>query len=414
MNRIKTYINTGLLLLITVIVISFSFDVYGQENNQEEEECRLTREENIALVGADELSGNDDFAGARKTLLDYLATNPVCVTETFYRFLAQVWYFDKSLEESVRIKESIKVIEKGYAEYPENEKILLMYTNLLTEGEYFAKAAPLWETAYETIMKKDITYLKNAATCYYQAKKPEDAKRIYLRLIELYEKPDRNLYNSVILICEEQGKMEEAEGFLIKALDVFPADAAYWQLLGNYRLEKEDYSGAGGAFEINSYIKPPETVKEGRLLIDLYRALNVPLRVAKKMKQALENEKNPKDEDHLLVVSSYTQAMRIDEAIAYLDKIIAKEHSAKLMLEKAKTLYDARRYKQAVPAFDDVIAADPKLSEAYFWKGWSAVELKDWITAREAFRKALADKTYRDSAKNAIDVLDNLDEAREN
>lgn len=403
----------GLLLLIAVILLSFSFVVYGQEDNKEEEEgCRLSREENMAEVASMELMNEEDFAGARKPLLDHLATGPECITETFYLMLSQAWYFDETTEEAKRVKEAIKVIEKGYAVYPESEKIVLLYAGFLSEAEDFAKAAPLWEKTYDIVMKKDLKYLKNAAGCYYQSQKLEDAKRVYKRLIKLSEKPDKDFYNAIILISQEQGRMEEAEGYVMEALDIFPTETQYWKLLGNFRLDKEDYTGAGAALEIDSDIEPPETLKKGKFLVDMYRALNVPLRVAREMNRLLKNEKNPKDEDYIMIASAYAQAMKTDEAVAYLDKILAKEHSTKLMMNKAQILYQARRYKQAIIAYDEVIDADPKIGEAYFWKGWSAVELKDWLTAKEAFRNALEDKKFREGAKNAIDVLENLDEAR--
>ena len=289
---------------------------------------------------------------------------------------------------------------------------MLLYAGFLSEAEDFAKAAPMWEKTYEIVMKKDLKYLKNAAGCYYQAQKMEEAKRVYKRLIKLSEKPDKDLYNAIILIAQEQGKMEEAEGYVMEALDLFPTEGKYWKLLGNFRLDKEDYPGAGAALEIDSDIEPPNTLKEGKFLVDMYRALNVPRRVAGRMEQLLKTEKNPKDEDYIMIATAYAQAMKTDEAVAYLDKILAKESSTELMMNKAQILYQARRYKQAIKAYDEVIDVDPKIGEAYYWKGWSAVELKDWLTAKEAFRNALEDKKFREGAKNAIDVLENLDEAR--
>jgi tetratricopeptide (TPR) repeat protein len=402
----KKYMKPGLLLLITVIFLSFSFNVYGQGSNEEGDECRLTREENMAMVAAQNNVGETkDYAAGRKPLLDHLATNPICLTETFYLLLGHYWYLDEKIEEA------LKVYEKGYAEYPESEQMVLNYSILLYEGERFAKAAPMFEKVYETLAKKDIKYLSNAAACYYMAEKLDDAKRVFKRLIEMSEKPEKTWYDSIIMIANEQERREEAEGYVMEALNIFPTEVKYWQFLASLRQEKEDIYGMAGAQEIITHIKTPESMKEWDSLIKLYRWLNVPLRVAEKMEQAIKTER-PKEEDHILIADAYAQAMRIDEAVAYLDKIIAKNSSTRLMEEKTKILFESRRNEEAIKAADELIAADPKIGMVYIWKGKAALDLKDWETAMEAFKGALIDKDYREAAKNAIDVLNNLEEAK--
>jgi hypothetical protein len=49
-------------------------------------------------------------------------------------------------------------------------------------------------------------------------------------------------------------------------------------------------------------------------------------------------------------------------------------------------------------------------------KGWVKWDQEEWNEARAAFRNVLSssDKSLRDQAKNAIEVLDSLEEAKNN
>ncbi len=394
-------------LFITAVFFSFSFPGFCQEDKPKEEKKRMTREAQLALVESQRAYEKEDYEKARKPLLDYLATQPETIPEQVYLLLGVCWYFDKNIEEA------IKVFKKAHEAYPENVDILKNYAAMLSEGGHHAEAAPLMEKVYDIIEKKDIKYLNFAVGSYYQAGKLSDAKRVLMRMIDISEKPDSKWFESIISICMEQDQLGEAESFVLKGLGIFPMDVKFWKLLGNFRQEENDYAGATGAYEIGSRVKPPEKKDEWKTLINLYQYLNVPLRVASTMIVALKKD-NVQEDDHIMIADAYSQAMRVDEAISYLDKIIAKKPSTTLMLKKAKILLNARRNEQAIKALDELIAIDPDEGEAYMLKGLAAWDLKDWKTMEAAFRAASRIKGYKDKtqAKNFLGIIESLQEAK--
>lgn len=397
-------------MLISGVFFCFSLHSYAQE---EEEGPKLTREAQEALGKAQEFYQNEDFAGARRPLLDFLATQPEVVPEILYEFLGTLWYQDEKLEEALR------VFKEGYEAYPKNEKLLTNYATVAYQLEHYAEAARLFEKLYDTSETKDIEHLSNAASLYYMAEELNEAKRVFKRLIDLpgdteeVRKKRKDWFNTIINICLEQNQMEEAEGYIWQALAVYPLDRNYWQFVINTRSEKEDYAGMASAYEIANRVQPPEKKKDWEDLADLYRFLNAPLREAKAREKALEIESAPSDEEYIKVADAYVRARHIDKAVSYLDNIISKKPTSKLLLEKGRLLYDARRNKEAIKALDECIALDPKMGEAYIMKGFIAWDLKDWKTAREAFNKAQISEDYRNQALEAMDVMDALQEERD-
>ncbi len=410
MNRKNTYTRSGLLLFIITIMLfmTFTSNICAQEEQEQEKEegPRLTREAQLAMVNAQELMGKEDNAGALKTLLDFLATGPEFIPETMYLMLGALYYYEENLEESV------KAYEKGHNAFPDSENMALQYSVMLTNAQKYDRAAPMFEKVYEMITKKDIKYLINAAKCYYLAEKLEDSKRVFKRLIKMTDPPEKDWYDSIIRIAEDQQNSQEAEGYVMEALTFYPMEVKYWNVLASLRQQQEDIRGTASAYDIATHVKPPEGINQWKILIQLYNYLNVPLRAATKMQKTFDIEK-PKEKDHITIANAYVRAMKTDEAVAYLDKVIAKERSVNLMLEKAKILYDARRNKQAIEALDQLLAADPKNEEAYIMKGWVAWDMKEWDAAEDAFEKVINDKDLRQQAKEALGGLTSLKEARE-
>ncbi len=57
-------------------------------------------------------------------------------------------------------------------------------------------------------------------------------------------------------------------------------------------------------------------------------------------------------------------------------------------LTSALHLYFSKDYPAAVEAFKQVIAQDPNSAAAYYYLGYTYLEMRDYPAAREAFKKA--------------------------
>jgi tetratricopeptide (TPR) repeat protein len=229
-------------------------------------------------------------------------------------------------------------------------------------------------------------------------------------MINMPGDPDPELLETVISICFEQEDLDETEENILIALDYYPTREEYWDYLYQIRMSKEDYLGGTSALEIQYHIKDPENKDSWRTLTELYTYLNVPLRAAEDLPKSFED--NAGDSQYIKVAQAYANAYRVDEAVAYLDGLIAKKPSSTLMLEKGLLLFNARRNEEAIKALDECIEFAPETGYAYMLKGFAAWDLMDWDTAREAFQGALNIPDYKAQAKNAMSFMDDLEEAR--
>jgi tetratricopeptide (TPR) repeat protein len=392
----------------------------GEDQNQDRGR-RMSRAAQEALVEAQRrLNTNpEDFAAARQPLLDFMASSPEAMPDetnpiplVMYQMLGQLWYTDQNSKNHV--DEARKIYKEGHEAYPDDEMLLLNYAVTTYELEKFLDAAPLFEKFYEVSAKHEVKYLSYAAAAYYSGEDLKSAKRVFVRMINSVETPESTWLESVISICNEQQDIKETDKYIGLALKYYPMEQKYWNLMGNSFLNKEDYRGAASAFEIASRVQTPDKGSQWKSLIDLYNYLGLPLRTAETIQDGFKLlvKSGQEDDEYALVAEAYARGERIDKAISYLDGIIAKNGSAKLMLKKGKILFDAGRSKEAIAALDECVAKDPKAWDAYYMKGWACWDLKDWKGAKEAFDKALSSKDYRAQAQDAIDMIASLDEAK--
>lgn len=407
--KIPRKFNYIFVLILTVCVCLVSstpvFSQSNKENEKKEEKPRLTREAQLAMVEAQRAYEKKDFDTARKALLDYLATNPEEVPADVYLMLGYYWYADGKL------KEAMKIFKEGYQKYPDNKDLLSYYAATLYESENFAEAGPMMEKVYETSEKKQLRFLEAAAGAYYQIQDFKDGKRVIRKMIGLTDTPKENWYNMLFQMCLEEEKFDEAEKVLYEALNKFPLNTNYWQQLGMLRQQKEDYSGLVAAYEIKNYIKPPENPDQWKETINIYRSMNLSLRVAKSMEESVKG-KNADEEEYIKIAEAYAKAMKIDKAIKFLDGLLKNGPSVALLLKKAEIVYQARRNQDTIKACDEIISVDPKQGKAYYMKGNAAWDLEDWDLMEKAFKKARDFKEYRAYAKNALEYVQSLNEAK--
>ncbi|MGD9159483.1 MAG: tetratricopeptide repeat protein [Desulfobacteraceae bacterium] len=389
------------------VFLHLSGPVLCQEDKKKEEKPRITREAQLAMVDAQKFFENEDYTSARKPLLDYLATNPEVIDEQVYLMLGYCWYRDGNL------KEALKVFKKGHEENPDNFDLLSYYTTILYETEDFAKAAPLMEELYNRDEKKQERFLEAAWGAYYQIEKFDDTIRILKKLIKESKEVKQNWYTMIFQIYYNDIRdLNKAEKFLYEALDLYPMEPRYWNNLSLIRQEKEDYYGMAGAYEIYSYVKPPQKQREWNQLISIERNLSLPLREARNLRKSINDDIN-KEEESIMIADAYARALKIDKAVSYIDNILKKRPSSKLMLKKAEILYNSRRNKEAITACDALIAvnADEGGGIVYYLKGNAAWDLEDWDTMEKAFKRAQSYKKYKAHAKYALGFVDSLNEA---
>lgn len=394
---------------VIFVFLFLSGTVYCQEEETPAEKPKLTREAQLAMVEAQKFFENEEWTNAIKPLLDYIATNPEVVNEQVYLMLGYCWYADGN------VKEALKVFKKGHEVYPDHFDLLSYYAATLYEVEDFAKAAPMMEETYQKDEKKQERYLEAAYGAYYQIEKFEDTIRILNKLIKVAKEIKQNWYTMIFQIYyNDIQNLDKAESFLSEALDLYPMEPQYWNFLSLIRQERDDYYGMAAAYEIYSYVKPPENESQWNQLISIQQNMGLPLRYAKSLRKSINDDIN-KEEDQIKIADAYNRAFKIDKAVSYIDEIIKKKPSSKLMLKKADILFNARRNKETIAVCDELIAVNKEEGggRAYFLKGNAAWDLEDWDTMEKAFERAQSYKEYRPYAQYALGFIDSLNEAEE-
>lgn len=400
--------------LVILMAVSFVQPAYCQDdkkNNAKDDRQRIPKEAQMAMVEANRAMEKEDYPLAIEELKKYLNADPKpeIIPEDLYRMLAYCYRYLNKLDDA------IKVAKEANSVYPDDVDILTLYAVVLYEAEKFSESAPKMEKIYEIMPKKDIKFLEYAMGCYYNIEKIEEAKRVLRRMISLVEKPDEKWYNNLIQMCMEQEKYDEAQKEIFNAMKFYPMNYKYWEFLGGIRQAKEDMPGFMAATDIAYYIEKPKKKEEWERLVNLYRGYAfTPLRAAKVQEKFLGIKEKVTDEDHILMAKLYAQAFKTDEAIKYIDKVIAERPSVDLMYEKVMILYNARRNKETIKAVDELSEFDAKKTkgEAYIMQGNAAWDMEDWKAAKEAFKKAKLKKETKEYAEDSLSFIELVEKAK--
>jgi len=402
-----TYFKIPAIVLAVCVFSLFFFSPYifsaekkGGEVAQPIEKVRMSKETQAALVAAQDFITQKNYQGAKQLLVDHLATNPEYKPESLYSMLGYVYYLLEDLDNAA------KYLKQGYEAYPK-EELLTNWAGVIYESQKYDEAAAIFEKAAEAFPEKKAEYLKKAASSYYEGKKPGEAKRIFIKILNMQKEPDFKLYETIFSLCEEMGQEDEARKYLVQMMNLDPVNFKYWEYLGRMYHQDEDYTGVTSALEIAYNIKKPEK-KEIERLEQFYAYLNVPLRLAKSMQKRDDRTEN----DNKNMINAYLSAIRTDKAVSILDEMIKKKRDVDLILQKGKILYEARKNKEAIAAFNECIALNPNKVEAYMLKGFCAWDLEDWDLAKESFKKAINDKTYQRQASELIAIIEDLEKAK--
>ncbi len=425
----KLFAVTALSMAVCLVSLGSSTSVLaaGISKTDEDKEKsanegrRISPEAQAALVEAQRRreTDPDDLAAARQPLIEFVAAPSAAMTEgenpiplVMYQMLAQLWYQDTDAKDNMQ--EALKIFKAGHEAYPEDEMLLRNYAVSAYELEQFAVAAPLFERYYDLSETHEVKFLSYAAAAFYIGENLKESKRVYIRMIDAVEIPESTWLEQIISICMEQEDQPEVDKYIKMALEFYPMERKYWNLMANSFLTKEDYRGATSAYEIAAFVESPDKKGQWKNLIELYNYVGLPLRSAKSIQKGLNllAEGGQPEDQHILVAEAYARGARVDRAISYLDGILAKNKNFKLLMAKGKILYEARRNKEAIAVFDECIEMNAKAWDAYRMKAFAAWDLKEWEVAKEAFDSMLNSKDYRLMAQDGIAMLEDLDKAK--
>jgi tetratricopeptide (TPR) repeat protein len=398
-HELKGALTTALVLCLMVFVVPTAF----AEKKEGDKKPDLPKDALKALYLAQQAINDKKYDEAVRELNKYLDTAPEKAPLVVYMMLGHCWY-----QQGNRV-EARKAFGKGHDAYPKDRDVLLNYAVLSYETEQFSEAGKLFEKLYRIKEQKERKILFQAAVAYYQGQDLKKAKGALAELLESGDEPDPKWFDMIISICVELKEWQEVERRIVDFLRLIPAQAKYWRLLAQIKLDREDYKAAAGDLEIAYRIELPSD-KEWLDLADLYLYLNAPLMAIRCMEEGYKGSIPP--EGYRKIADAYARTQRFDFAVKYLDEAFKKDPTARLLFEKGRLLYDAMRYKEAIEVLKECVRMDPKSGEAFMVMGFAAWNLKEWEEARSAFSNASQVPKYREQALQGVAVMDDLIGAR--
>ena len=359
----------------------------------------LPKEAIKAMYLAQQALQDKKFDEAISALSEYMKTAQEAIPLQAYQMLGYAWYEKKEPEQTR------KVYEKAHKEYPKNAEMLQNYTILTYETGNLLKAGQLFEKLYRLKGSKDKKILYQASGIYYQSENFKEARRVLKELLTSKGEPEPRWYEDMIAICIELKEWKHAEKWAKTFLEKNPAQAKYWRLLAQMRLDREEYKNAVSALEIAYRLKKAQST-EWAELGDLYMYLNAPLMAIRCLETAYGN--NIPHKQKIKIARIYARTQRFEKGIKYLNEAYKAKPDPQLLFEKGRMLYDAMEYKKAITTLEECTKMAPKFGQAYILAGFAAWNMNDFKKARSSFAGASTLPKFRTQANDAVTVLDDL------
>ncbi len=304
-------------------------------------------------------------------------------------------------------KRTLKAFLLGHERYPQNEQLCLNSAVVLYEQEQYFEAGKLFEKAFTLVVPSKPELLYQAGAAYYSGEDYKRAAQVMGTLVAMPVEQKKDWTRLAIHSFIEAGLLERAQKVLMTLLKKDPGDAACWKLLAKVHLGREQYAQAAGALGV-SYRLEKSSVTEMERLARLYVYVDSPLKAATALERAYGTNRTL--EQAMRIASLYASAGRIDNALEALDQF--PHESMKLLLEKAKILYLARRFDEASAVLSASLKLSPGNGEAHFYSALCAWEQEHWKAARQEFNCIAKNKIFQNRASNALAALDDLENAK--
>ncbi len=395
----KSYPKTKLLSLIYCFLIVIVFALTGISQAHEVK----NPEESRVLYQAQQEMEKNNLDESLKILKKYLKKRSADPSARFYLILGNCYYQQEEYSKAVQ------EYKKGLRKEGANSSLALnLAMASYNQGDY-NQAGKFFEKAFDLKKKKESQLLYQAAAAYYQAENFKDTERTLSHLKKVSQNFKPEWMQLLVHVCIEQRKWNKAEESLRTYLKHRPEQDQYWKLLAQVYLSKQDYQQAANALQISYQLNPPED-QGWEELSDLYAYLNAPLRAAQAWEKIGFEDFDSKDYLHLSRL--YAQGYRYNKALKYIDKAIGKSSRYSLIIEKGQLCYRAGRYRQALEVFRKAKQLGKNKGETFLWLGYTYWQLEEWPQAREAFVRAGKFSSMEKKAKNGLDAIEYILEAK--
>lgn len=345
------------------------------------------REHRLAYRAHKELE-NEDYEACLDVLSSYISENE---SPAATLFVLQAQAHSGLGQES----KALATYARAAKLYPENELILRNYAVTSQQAGRMTQAARLFERAQAQGGDAELLYQAGAA--WFQTKHYSRAAKVIQQLIARRAEPKMEWVELLVYSLIQDRQWRQAENQLRNLLHDRPGNADLWRMLAHIRSEQGDLLGAASALEL-AYDIGHAGAKKWRDVASMYASAGVPMMAVRAMRKGMGE--SPEPEHCWRMGRLYAQALRIDAAVEWMDKALARERRPGWLLEKAQMLYSHQRYAHSREAATAAAKAYPEVrGEAWMLAGYAAWQKQDWQTAKEAF--ALAAKVEETASRAA-------------
>lgn len=291
--------------------------------------------------------------------------------------------------------------------YPENSLILQNYAVTSYQAGRLHQAARLFERASgqgESDESEELLY--QAAAVWFEVKEYSRAGQVMQGLLGKTKNPKTEWVELLVYSLVHAKKWDQAEDRLQHVISQRPDNFKLWQLLAHVRSQQDDMLGAASALELAYDLKEPDK-KKWRDLASMYAAAGVPLMAVKAMDKGLGDE--PDARHYWRMGQLYAQALRIDEAVKWMDRALAVKDNPDWHLDQARLLYTHERFARCREAARQAVeTGSEQQGEAWMLAGYAAWQEQDWDGARQAFAQAKKSKQTASRAATCLQTVERI------
>jgi tetratricopeptide (TPR) repeat protein len=290
--------------------------------------------------------------------------------------------------------------------YPDNAVIWQNMGKACYDLENYVEAGDCLARAHTLKGPESPALAYQAAVAYIQADKPNAARPLLEALVNRPSgTPEPEWLNALLKVYLDLKKPEKALSLTRRLLRRTGDDPRLWQILSRLYIDRGEYKNAAAAMEIYTSLVPPDPDRV-RMLGDLYRLAETPLKAARQYEKLLAPGASPKDYER--TATAYFAARRTDLAIDVLLRGLEEQPSAAMWGQLAGLYYDKGDFKPAREAFEKSALADPKNARAHLMTGYCALQLDHLTEARNAFERAARFPKQQAEAEKMIAYIDRV------
>jgi tetratricopeptide (TPR) repeat protein len=274
------------------------------------------------------------------------------------------------------------------------------------ELERFSLAGDAFAQAYDLTPSAPAELLFYAGVTRLMGGESEKARGDLERLLLSTEKDaPQEWFQAYLATVQDAGPSAQTPGLVDRLLGDFEDDGAAWQLAAQDALGREEYEQAAIYLTIANFIEPlsfSELIQLG----DIYAVINVPLKAARYIEQALASgEKTPEPVDYERLASAYLAAHKAPEARQAIARGLAVGETYQLWSLLGDLDYLDKDYAAALVDFEKCQDLNSDFGRGWLMMGYCAAEMGNNDQACQYLEQA---ENYPDQASSAGTLLRRL------